>query len=528
MLQPKQEGRRHVTGLRQAPVGHSDPLIGALLDARYQVHGPIGKGGMGTVYLAEHVLLRRKVAIKTLHPALTSTPEVIERFHREAVAAGSIGSEHIVRVTDMGRFEGDICYIVMEYLEGADVGWRVSTEGSLSVLRTRHIALQLCKALGAVHAAGIVHRDLKPENLFLTTRDGDSDFLKILDFGICKFRDLAAHSYSRLTATAVALGTPHFMAPEQIEGSKLLDHRADLYAVGANLYFMLTGTVPFDAGSVPGLFHRICLEPAPDVRGRRPDVPAALAEVLDRALAKSPDARFASAGEFYDALAALSLPEESAATRKARLLDSSIRRSAERGSTVPSPTAPSDDASARAVHFTSRLHVESAIAIAGRPTRAQRALRLALAAAGLLMIIALYAILDTVFAGAGQSQVGASAAQLQRSSAADATVSSPRAEGASTSPVEPPVARPASATLAPARQALRDGGGHRSRPRTAPSAQSTPTPLQLPAAESRDTSTAVVQPVLEPSVTHSAPELPAARPSAYQPSERSIIEVFDP
>jgi serine/threonine-protein kinase len=275
----------------------SDPLIGQLLDARYRVRELIGRGGMGAVYLAEHVLLQRKVAIKTLHAPLAFTSEVVARFHREAIAASSIGSEHIATVTDMGRLDGGAGYIVMEYLEGADVAHVVADQGPLGLLRAGAIALQLCKALSAVHGAGIVHRDLKPENLFLTTREGNPDFLKILDFGICKFRDPAALGGGRITATAVALGTPHFMAPEQIEGNKHLDQRADIYAVGANLYFMLTGATPFDAASIPSLFHRICWEAAPDVRVLRPDVPEALARLVERALNKRPEQRFAHVRE---------------------------------------------------------------------------------------------------------------------------------------------------------------------------------------------------------------------------------------
>jgi serine/threonine protein kinase len=292
---------RGVSVTAQASIERPDSLIGQVLDDRYRVDRLIGKGGMGSVYLAEHVMLRRKVAIKTLHPGLSTTSELITRFHHEALAAAAIGNAHVVSVTDMGRLPNGVFYSVLEYLEGADLAWVLASQGPLSVARTLHLALQLCEALSAVHAAGIVHRDLKPENLFLIERDQQADFLKILDFGICKFHDRSAAG-PRLTETGVAIGTPHFMAPEQIEASSKLDHRADLYAVGAIVFFMLTGRAPFDAGSVLGLFNRICREPPPDLATERTDVSPALAAIVTRALAKRPDDRFADAAQLAAAL----------------------------------------------------------------------------------------------------------------------------------------------------------------------------------------------------------------------------------
>jgi serine/threonine-protein kinase len=287
--------------LRPTP---STPLIGQTLDGRYRIVRPIGKGGMGTVYLAEHVRLRSQVAVKTLLPELCGSADVVERFHREAVAAASIGSDHIAHVTDMGTLEGAGHYIVMEYLEGADLAWTVAKDGPLDVRRVLRVALQLCEALSAVHAAGIVHRDLKPENLFLVARGGQPDFLKILDFGICKFRE-ALDSMRRVTASGVALGTPQYMPPEQIEGRADIDARADIYAVGAILFFALAGMPPFDAPSVPGVFRRICLNDPPDLRALRLDVPVALCAVIGRALAKTPEERYSSALELRAALGAV-------------------------------------------------------------------------------------------------------------------------------------------------------------------------------------------------------------------------------
>jgi serine/threonine-protein kinase len=305
---------RHSVRTSEAP----DPLLGRILEDRYHVLQCIGRGGMGAVYLAEHVLIRRKVAIKTLHAPLADSAESIGRFHREAVAAAAIGNEHVVDVTDMGQLENGAYYIVLEYLEGADLDWRVVHDGRLSVARSLRIVLQLCDALEAVHAAGIVHRDLKPENLFLIERGGNSDFLKVLDFGVCKFRDAGAAGDRRLTATGAAVGTPHYMAPEQIEGRTDIDQRADIYAVGGILHFALTGEPPFDAPTLPRLFMRICQDPPPHLRASRPEVSRRLERVLARALAKNAQDRFADAGELRQALLPLLAAADEEERRRAR------------------------------------------------------------------------------------------------------------------------------------------------------------------------------------------------------------------
>jgi serine/threonine-protein kinase len=215
--------------------------VGRILEGRYRVLHCIGKGGMGAVSLT------------------------VARFHREALAAASVGNEHVVDVTDMGQLESGAYYIVLEYLEGADLRWTVASEGRLSIRRSLAIAVQLCDALSAVHVAGIVHRDLKPEDLFLVQRATQPDFLKVLDFGVCKFHDLGLleglddkGKGKRLTATGGLIGTPQYMAPEQLEVGGTIDPRADLYAVGAILHFALTGEPPFDALTLPQLFSSIC------------------------------------------------------------------------------------------------------------------------------------------------------------------------------------------------------------------------------------------------------------------------------
>jgi serine/threonine protein kinase len=256
-----------------------DPLIGSVLHERYRLLRRIGRGGMGIVYLAEHVLIGRSYAVKVLSERANATDEMVARFHREAMAAASVGSEHVVEVTDMGQLDDGSYFIVMEYLEGLELAKAVAVDGAFDPGRAVRIVCQLCEALSAVHEKGIVHRDLKPENLFLVQQRGEGDFLKVLDFGVCKLLEGPAQRDSdlpALTRTNASLGTPQYMAPEQFHASARVDHRADIHAAAAVLYFMLTGKPPFDAPSLAQLAMRACVEPPPTLLAQRPELPAAL------------------------------------------------------------------------------------------------------------------------------------------------------------------------------------------------------------------------------------------------------------
>ena len=288
-----------------------DPLVGQIVQERYQIMHAIGKGAMGVVYEAQHLLIGRRVALKIMAAqAVSSAGE--ERFRREAKAAAAVGNSHVVDVLDMGRLEDGSLYIVMERLDGVDLGFAVALEQRFSVGRTIRVMTQLCDALSAIHAAGIVHRDLKPENIFLTTRDGAPDFVKVLDFGVCKVNDPQG---GRLTATGDTLGTPLFMAPEQVEGRSDCDHRVDVYALGAILHYVLTGRAPFDAPNLPALLLRICHEPAPSLASTDSYLSFELDAIAQRALSKDRNARFDSCAAFKAALCALqTTPDEIAAT----------------------------------------------------------------------------------------------------------------------------------------------------------------------------------------------------------------------
>jgi serine/threonine-protein kinase len=299
-----------------------DPKLGLLLLGRYRIVQKLGEGGMGAVYEGQHELIGKRLAIKCLHAQFATNPEIVERFYREAQSATAVGNEHIIEVTDVGTFDDGAPFIVMEFLEGIELAKLIEQEGSLSISRLVHIVTQVCGALSAAHARGIVHRDMKPENIYLIRRGADSDFVKVLDFGVSKVRDasdsMGAHA---LTRTGMAIGTPYYMPPEQAQGVRDLDHRADIYAVGVILYQGLTGHLPFDAESYPALLLKIVSERPAPLRVFRNDLPEALESLVLKAMARDRSDRFQTTQELADALQRFSvlqtMPPESMSRRSA-------------------------------------------------------------------------------------------------------------------------------------------------------------------------------------------------------------------
>ncbi len=276
-------------------------LIGRVIAGRYRVLGLIGEGGMGAVYVAEHLMIGRKVALKRLHPELMDDAKAVARFQREARAAAATGHEHIVEVIDLGFGEDHAPFLVMEYLRGQSLAELLRKEERLAPERACRIVGQLLAALSAVHLRSIVHRDLKPDNIILTHRRGDSDFVKVVDFGISKMQKEEGEALA-LTRTGVMLGTPFYMSPEQARGIKDLDHRVDLYAAGVILYECLAGRLPFDGDNYHQLLQAILSGKHPNVRELRPEVSEGLAAVVERAIALDRGARFSSAREMLLAL----------------------------------------------------------------------------------------------------------------------------------------------------------------------------------------------------------------------------------
>jgi serine/threonine protein kinase len=276
---------------RPDPSKHgSDGIIGSYIDGKYLVRKLIGEGGMGLVYEAEHVEIARRVAVKVLHAMYTRQAEVVSRFRSEARAATRIGHPHIIDVFDSGTTVEGAVYFVMEYLEGRDVSQLVEEEGPLPAARSIAIAREICQALMAAHKAGILHRDLKPENVFLIERDGKRDFVKVLDFGIAKTMEAVTDRVGRLTNPGVAMGTPEYMAPEQAAGQPI-DARADVYAVGAILYEMLSGRPPHEGAHIMEVLTRKATVAPTPLSVLRPDVPRDLESLVMRTLAISPDLR---------------------------------------------------------------------------------------------------------------------------------------------------------------------------------------------------------------------------------------------
>ncbi len=277
---------------------------GQILADKYRIVRPIGVGGMGTVYEGENVRIHRRVAIKTLHGEVASKSDVLQRFEREAQAAGRIGSDHIVEVLDMGDLPDGSRYMVMEFLEGTTLGDRIVNSGRIAPRDVVAPLTQLLDGLGAAHNAGIIHRDLKPANVFLlTTRGGRPDFVKILDFGVSKFNILNSDEMS-MTRTGAVMGTPYYMSPEQAKGSRAIDMRSDLYSVGVILYESITGQVPFNAETFNELIFKIALEAPPPPEHFVPNLDPAFGVLVRKAMGRDPNERYQTAAEMKEALLA--------------------------------------------------------------------------------------------------------------------------------------------------------------------------------------------------------------------------------
>ncbi|HEY6728464.1 MAG TPA: protein kinase [Polyangiaceae bacterium] len=274
---------------------------GQILDNKYRIVRLIGEGGMGSVHEGENTLIARRVAIKVLHQAATTNEQVLLRFEREAQAAGRIGSDHILEVLDMGRLPDGDRYMVMEYLDGEPLSARIERLVRMTPGQIAPLMRQALKGLQAAHDAGIIHRDLKPDNIFvLREKAGQPDFVKIIDFGISKFSALG--NDMNMTRTGAVMGTPYYMSPEQAKGSSQVDPRSDVYAIGVIMYEAVTGRVPFDGNTFNELMFKIVLSDPPKLSEAVPELDPAFAAIINKAMARELEARFASAKELRQAL----------------------------------------------------------------------------------------------------------------------------------------------------------------------------------------------------------------------------------
>jgi serine/threonine-protein kinase len=293
-----------------SPVNCPEPVkVGEILAGKYVVERVLGVGGMGIVVAAKHLTLGERVAIKFLRPEAFGWPDVLARFLREGQAAARLRGEHVARVYDVGKLDDGAPFLVMEYLDGADLGRILRDDGPLSVETAVRYTVETCEALAEAHAMGIIHRDLKPTNLFVVHRLDGSPTVKLIDFGISKLvapdSDVAR---VEMTQTAMTMGSPSYMSPEQMVSARDVDVRTDIWSIGILLHAMLVGAPPFQ-GASPVQIYQLMLKGAPPIRSVRPDVPEGVEAVILTCLQRDRALRYGNVGEVADALASFGPPQ---------------------------------------------------------------------------------------------------------------------------------------------------------------------------------------------------------------------------
>ncbi len=279
---------------------HPLSLVGSTVGGHYRVVREIGAGGMGVVYEAVNEPLGDRVALKVMRGEQQYSPDAVKRFEREARVCVKVRNEHVVSIFDFGELDDGAPFMVFEFLEGEDLDCFIAGEEAQSFDRVLQIMLGICEGVETAHRRGVVHRDLKPANVFVVRRDGGKLVPKVLDFGISKLQ--ASNGESKLTKTGAVLGSVQYMAPEQALGTSDIDERADVYALGGILYYVLTGAPPFSAETLAALSLKVCYERPPDLGASRRDAPDVLNGVVQRALAKDRAQRYGSVAEFRGAL----------------------------------------------------------------------------------------------------------------------------------------------------------------------------------------------------------------------------------
>jgi len=305
-----------------------------MLAGKYRVERVLGSGGMGVVVAAVHVQLEQRVAIKFVRDEALGNSDAVQRFLREARAAVKLKSEHAAKVLDVGTLESGAPYMVMEYLEGSDLGAVLADHGTLTVQAAAEWIVQACEAIAEAHAMGIVHRDIKPQNLFLAKSVGGQAQIKVLDFGVSK--SLTASGAGNLTQTRAMLGSPLYMSPEQMRSSRDVDARADVWALGVVLFELLTRRWPFEAESMPELCLKVVGDPPIAITSIRGDIPKAMVDVIERCLQKEPAKRYANAAELASALESMAPAASRHVAERARLAMGSIPDITSGGQAAPS------------------------------------------------------------------------------------------------------------------------------------------------------------------------------------------------
>ena len=310
----------------------ADPLVGRIVADRYKILSLLGRGGMGVVYRAEHVHIGKQMAMKLLHGELARNRDTMRRFRREAEAASRLNHPNTVQVFDFGSSEG-MMYLVMELVDGEDLGDIIRREGTLPFARVARLCAQVCASLGEAHQAGIVHRDLKPENVMVSQPEGHEERAKVLDFGLAKLRDTNANM--SVTRAGSIVGTPYYMSPEQIRGDPV-DGRGDIYAIGAMIYKACTGEPPYVAATPMGVLTKHLTDELvpPSARSQR-HLPPEVDRIVGKALMKDARDRYGSVDDMrHDLLAYLASIGESVDSGAFRSASNAAGRSG-----WPSPTA---------------------------------------------------------------------------------------------------------------------------------------------------------------------------------------------
>ncbi|SEU19746.1 serine/threonine-protein kinase [Stigmatella erecta] len=291
-------------------VAEADEYIGKTLAKKYRVEALIGEGGMGKVYRSRQLVLDKPVVLKVLRQSLLSDERTVARFQREAKAASRLNHPNSISILDFGQAEDGALFIAMEFVPGEDLHQLLVREWPLPEARVIRLVSQVLSALSDAHGAGVIHRDLKPENIMVEQRRNETDFVKVLDFGIAKITDSSGEDGPALTRAGFVCGTPEYMSPEQARGASL-DHRSDLYAVGVLLYQLVTGLLPFESDSAVGFATKHLTEEPPPPSKRRPEarISVGMERLILRALSKDPDDRPANAEAFKAELHALEIRE---------------------------------------------------------------------------------------------------------------------------------------------------------------------------------------------------------------------------
>ncbi|HEX4418734.1 MAG TPA: protein kinase [Kofleriaceae bacterium] len=281
-----------------------DPLLGTVLDQRFRIDSQIAAGGFGAIYRATDVRSDAEVALKVLHPQLARDPSVVARFRREGKTLANLRDPHTITAYELGEVDDGTLYIVMELLHGESLYHRFRSRGPMPWRQVVHIAQGVCSSLAEAHAAGIVHRDLKPANIHLETRDGDADFVKVLDFGIAKIVQGNEHDRTELTQVGTMIGTIDYMSPEQMVGGEMTP-ASDIYTLGIVLYEMIAGRTPFATAQTATALLAALLTQTPDPLARHADVPRTLDQIIARCLHREVPDRFRDVTELAEALAAV-------------------------------------------------------------------------------------------------------------------------------------------------------------------------------------------------------------------------------